>query len=282
VLEAGAREAGVRIETGRKVTRVDLSGATPGLGFADGPAARPGLLVGADGVRSLVRPALVGERQPEFTGHVAWRALVAAPGDGRWDVAAEAQVFMAPGRHVVAYPLRGGRLLNLVAVEERQDWVEEGWHHAGEPDEMRRRFAAFAEPLRGWLGRVETCMVWGLFRHPVAARWHGPGVALLGDAAHPTLPFLAQGACMALEDAHALARALSEHDTEAAALAGYEAGRVGRVRRIVDAATANARNYHLGGIERRAAHAALRVIDRVAPGVMLGRFDWLYGYDATA
>jgi salicylate hydroxylase len=208
---------------------------------------------------------------------VAWRALV--PGAGE---PAEAQVFMGPGRHLVAYPLRGGALVNLVAVEERAAWAAEGWHHAGEPGEMRRAFAGFGGPVPGWLAEVEACALWGLFRHPVASRWHGPGAVLLGDAAHPTLPFLAQGACMALEDAWVLAESLEREGSEAAALASYQAARRDRVVRIVNAATANARNYHLRGPARAVAHAGLRAIGGVAPGAMLARFDWLYGHDVTA
>jgi salicylate hydroxylase len=221
--------------------------------------------------------ALHGEMRPRFTGQVAWRALV--PGRGE---PAEAQVFMGPGRHLVAYPLRGGALVNLVAVEERTAWAEEGWNHRGEPGEMRRAFAGFGGPVSGWLAQVEECALWGLFRHPVASRWHGPGAVLLGDAAHPTLPFLAQGACMALEDAWVLAECLGREGSDAAAFASFQAARRDRVVRIVNAATANARNYHLRGPARAVAHAGLRAIGRAAPGAMLARFDWLYGHDVTA
>ena len=109
-----------------------------------------------------------------------------------------------------------------------------------------------------------------------------PGVAVLGDAAHPTLPFLAQGACMALEDAWALAAALDATDDTAEAMAAYQGARRPRVSRIIEAANANARNYHLRGPPAAVAHAALRTADRVAPGRVLARFDWLYGHDATA
>ncbi|RDC74478.1 monooxygenase [Rhodovulum sp. 12E13] len=278
VLERGAREAGVTIELGARVEALTLGERGATVRMADGGALRPGLLVGADGLHSRVRAELVGEARPRFTGQVAWRALIPCP-EG---VASEAQVFMGPGRHLVAYPLRGGRLLNIVAVEERAEWAEEGWHNAGDPDELRAAFRDFGGSVREWLGRVERCMLWGLFRHPVAGRWHAPGVAILGDAAHPTLPFLAQGACMALEDAWTLAATLDAHDGDAAALAAWQGVRRPRTLRIVDAATANARNYHLRGARAAAAHAALRAADRLAPGAVLGRFDWLYGHDVTA
>jgi salicylate hydroxylase len=135
--------------------------------------------------------------------------------------------------------------------------------------------------VRGWLDRVEDPGLWGLFLHPVAALWHGGGAVILGDAAHPTLPFLAQGANLALEDAWVLADMLAGHDTPGAAFAAFQAARVERVTRAIDAARANARNYHLTGVRRVVGHAGLRVLGAVAPGAMLGRFDWLYGLDVT-
>ena len=136
--------------------------------------------------------------------------------------------------------------------------------------------------MRDWLERLDEVMVWGLFRHRVASQWHGSNAVLIGDAAHPTLPFLAQGACMALEDAWVLAESLVNHDGANAALDHFEAVRKPRTRRIVDAATSNARNYHLRiGPVRRVAHSGLRLLGAVAPGFMPERFDWLYAHDVT-
>ncbi len=277
LLEAQARAVGVTIETDAGVRDVLLSDEGAALRMGDGSERRASLVIGADGLHSRVRVALEGERPPDFTGQVAYRALIPAP-DG---VPSEAQVFMGPGRHIVAYPLRNGALLNLVAVEERAHWAEEGWHHTGDADHLRATFQGFEGRAASWLASIDRCMVWGLFKHPVARRWHAPGVVMIGDAAHPTLPFLAQGACMALEDAWILVRALTGYETDSAAFAAYQAVRRPRVERIVAAATANARNYHLGGAKRVAAHTVLRMVNVVAPGVMLNRFDWLYGYDVT-
>jgi salicylate hydroxylase len=259
VLEAGAREAGAAIRTGVRL----------------GPEA-PGLLLGADGLHSTLRAALNGEARPFFTGQVAWRALVADP-----EAAPEVQVFMGPRRHLVTYPLAWG-LRNIVAVEERTDWAAEGWHHEDDPDNLARAFAAFAPEVRGWLAQVEQVHLWGLFRHPVAARWHDDRRAILGDAAHPTLPFLAQGANMALEDAWVLADRLDRLPAPAA-FAAYQQARRDRVARVIAAANANARNYHLANpLLRAAAHAALRLGGTLAPAAALRRFDWIYGHDVTA
>lgn len=279
ILRQGAVEAGVTLRLGVRVGAVSLNGVRPVMGIAGG-AEDCALLIGADGLHSATRAALNGASAPFFTHQVAWRALIA--GDGGPDVA---EVHMGPGRHLVSYPLRGGSLRNIVAVEERQAWAEEGWALRDDPMDLRRAFASFSPRVRGWLDQVEEVWLWGLFRHEVAQVWQRAlpqgGVAILGDAAHPTLPFLAQGACMALEDAWVLAASLAGSDSLAAGLAAYEAARKPRCARIVQAANANARLYHLGGVARPLAHLALHLGGQIAPRAVLGRFDWLYGVDVT-
>ena len=284
LLAQGAREAGVELHLAHRIEGMDLAPDGPVLTTATGASIRPGLLIGADGLHSVVRAALNGAAAPAFTGQVAWRAVIPAePG-----AEPVAEVHMGPGRHLVSYPLRGGTLRNIVAVEERSRWVEEGWTLRDDAMEVRLAFAGFSPRVRGWLDQSQDCWLWGLFRHPVAARWGwtapeapGAGVAILGDAAHPTLPFLAQGANMALEDAWVLAQALAVHDSLAAALAAYQAARRGRTLAIVEAATANARNYHLRSPLRGVAHLGLRAASRLAPGRLLARYDWIHGHDVT-
>ncbi|MFV0360015.1 FAD-dependent monooxygenase [Tropicimonas sp.] len=280
LLEQGARDAGVDIRTGQNVSSVDLSGDRPVLNIDGGAPVEAPLLVGADGLHSRVRAALLGPETAVFTGNIAWRALLPVePGA----VPDEAQVFMGPGKHLVAYPLRDGTVLNLVGTQERKEWLAEGWNHKGDPFAFREIFRDFGQPVRGWLERVENVMVWGLFRHQVAPHWYRSGAALLGDAAHPTLPFLAQGACMALEDAWVLAESLAEAGSTDAAMARYQTLRKPRCRRIVDAATANARNYHLRSAPvRMVAHTGLRLIQKASPRFMADRFAWLYTCDVTA
>ncbi len=276
VLERGAREAGVEIALGCRVAEVLPAGRVITEG---GEVLEAGLVVGADGLHSVARRAILGPEEPVFTHQLAWRALIEAEAP----LPPEAQLFLAPGRHLVAYPLRGGRLVNLVGCEEQAEWAEEGWQVPGEPSGFRSAFAGFGGPVPGWLGRVETVRRWGLFRHGVAARWHRERLVILGDAAHPTLPYLAQGAAMGLEDAWVLAAALDGAEGREAGLAAFQAARAARCRRIVDAATENARNYHLpAGPKRWLAHRALGAASRFAPGVLPGRFDWLWGEDVTA
>ena len=259
VLAKGASDAGVEIVLGQELL--------PEASDAD-------LILGADGWRSQFRAAMNPHETPFFTGQVAWRAMI--PDDGY----PEANVFMGPGRHLVSYPLAGG-LRNIVAVEEREVWAEEGWFNRDDPGTVRTAFAEFGGPVPGWLAHLDEVHLWGLFRYPVAPKWHdGAKIAILGDAAHPTLPFLAQGANMALEDAWVLADCL-EAMPQATALARCQELRQARTTRIVDAASANARNYHLRGITRLVAHTVLRFGGTMAPNAPLKRFSWLYDYDAT-
>lgn len=274
-----ARAEGVQIRLLQKVDQVEIEAdGRASLRLNTGGVLQADLLIGADGLHSPTRRAVAPPSDPFFTGQVAWRMLVpAAPG-----IPSEARLFMGPGRHLVTYPLRGGTLRNIVAVEEQKTWAREGWTHAGDPARVVRAFSAFAPEIRGWLSEAREVHLWGLFRHPVAPRWHMGRAAILGDAAHPTLPFLAQGACMALEDAWVLAACMAEADTVEAAFERYQDLRLPRCRRIVEAATKNATRYHLApGPIRSLAHGALRAVNAISPDMALRQFDWVYSADVT-
>lgn len=260
VLEAAARADGVTIRLGHEIAELpDLP-----------------LLVGADGLHSQIRQALNGTETPFFTGQTAWRALIPDTLPDPF-----ARVFMGPGRHLVSYPLAQG-LRNIVAVIERPGWTAEGWSHQDDPANLRAAFAGFGGPLPDWLAKVDQVGIWGLFRHRVATRWHDDRRVILGDAVHPTLPFMAQGAVMAIEDAWMLAACLDATPDQPAALARYQAMRAPRVRRVIEAANGNARNYHLSGPARVIGHAGLRVVAQLSPERLMGRFDWIYDYDPLA
>lgn len=281
LLREGATAAGVEIRLGCKIDRIDLSGPLPLLHLTNGTSEYAPLLFGADGLHSPLRTALNGTEAPFFTHQVAWRATIANVGDADPLV----EVHMGPGRHLVSYPLRGGRLRNIVAVEERGDWTAESWSLQDDPANLQRAFSSFSPKVRGWLEQVDLPNLWGLYRHPVAPVWTKTlpqgAVAILGDAAHPTLPFLAQGANMALEDAWVLAQNLSQHGATSAALTAYQTARKPRTAAIVAAANRNARAYHLSGPVRRIAHLGLQIGGTFAPNFALSRFDWIYGHDVT-
>lgn len=282
LLRGAALSAGVDMRLNQKIDRVDLSGPLPLLHLGDGTTQSAPLLIGADGLHSPVRTALNGREAPFFTHQVAWRATI--PNTAGSDPLVE--VHMGPGRHLVSYPLRDGRLRNIVAVEERGGWTAESWSLQDDPANLQAAFASFSPKVRGWLAQVDAPNLWGLFRHSVAPVWHKAtsqgGVAILGDAAHPSLPFLAQGANMALEDAWCLAACLANDDHLQAALANFQSARQGRTAAIVAAADGNALAYHLSGPVRLMAHFGLRIGGRVAPNFALGRFDWIYRHDVTA
>lgn len=261
LLADAAKTAGAELETDREITPPSDGSALEG----------DDLLIGADGLHSAMRAVLLAQDTPFFTGQVAWRGVIEGA-----DNAPVIQVHMGPGRHLVSYPLTQGRR-NIVAVEERSEWAEEGWSHLDDPANLRAAFASFTPRVRQWLEDIDQVHLWGLFRHPVASRWFAAQQVMLGDAAHPTLPFLAQGANLALEDAATLARVLKDGRP----LQNYQDMRQTRVRRVVDAASANARNYHLAGAQRVIGHTLLRVAGTLAPKAALNRFDWLYRFDAT-
>lgn len=278
LLADAARARGVTVRLLQKVRGI-APGAPVEITLCTGDSTDADLVIGADGLHSVVRPVLNGTAEPFFTGQVAWRAVV----PNVVDHPPEARVHMGPGRHLVSYPLRGGSVVNLVAVEERRGWVEEGWSQSDDAGNLRAAFAGFGGDVPALLGQVARPGLWGLFRHPVARSWHGEGVALLGDAAHPTLPFLAQGANMAMEDAWVLADALAQGPDMVSGLQAYQQRRRDRVSRVIEAANGNARKYHLRNpLVRGVAHLGLGAIGRVAPGAMLRQFDWIYRHDVTA
>lgn len=277
-LRAAAVDAGVHLRLGVHVAEVTAASHHVDLTFADGSAEKHPMVVAADGLHSAARAHLNPRSKPFFTGQVAWRALIPA-GQA---LAPEAHVFMGPGRHLVRYPLRGGALINIVAVEERDAWAPEDWALTDDPRNLRAAFTDFCPEIKTLLADVEVANLWGLCRHPVAQVWYNGPLVLLGDAAHPTLPFLAQGANMALEDAWVLAERLAGIADVGEALHSYQSARKSRTARIVEAANDNAANYHLRpGPYRLAAHTALRAAGRLAPHLVTGRFNWIYDHDVT-
>ncbi|MDG1431830.1 MAG: FAD-dependent monooxygenase [Paracoccaceae bacterium] len=275
VLAKGARDAGVTIRLLQKVSEISDAGS-PHVVTQSGDTFHADVIVGADGVHSVARKKILGQTSPFFTHQVCWRATI--PNDLHFP--AQVRLYMGPKRHLVCYPLRGGELLNIVAVQERHAWADEGWHHEDDPKNLEAAFADFGNEVHALLERVEQVSLWGLFRHEVAPRWHNDYTALLGDAAHPTLPFLAQGANMALEDGWVLAKSLGENSNVAEALSQYQSKRIDRVRKVIDTASGNAWKYHLSFPPLRwLAHTGLRIVSQVSPSKLVRQFDWIYGHD---
>lgn len=280
-LERAAEAADVSFRFGQTVAVVGRAGDVT---LESGERLSGDLVLGADGVRSVTRGALFGPEDPRFTGQVAWRALVPADEALRQAVPREATVWAGPGAHLVTYYVRGGDLLNIVAVEEQSGWREEGWHHAGDAAELRARFADWHGSAQLVLGAVREARRWALYDRAPLASWAAGHVALIGDACHPMLPFMAQGAAMGLEDAVVLAGLLGapgEADIDAA-LARYEAIRKPRTSRMQARSRANADLYHfsggLGDFRRRAMFAVARAV----PPVASAQLGWIYSHDPVA
>jgi salicylate hydroxylase len=198
---------------------------------------------------------------------------------------AQSTVWMGRGRHLVHYPIKGGAEINLVGVVERPDWEEESWTMPGEPAAMRADFGGWHRSVDDLLGRVDTAWRWALHERKPPSVWHAGRAALLGDACHAMPPFLAQGACMALEDAVVLARRMAaEPGNPAHALRDYAEARRERTERAQRESWQNAWRFHLkSGVLRLCVYGALGIYDKLAPGRSARMFDWLYEYDpATA
>ena len=236
-------------------------------------------LIGADGVWSTVRSRAFGEAQPKFSGYVAWRGTVATSALPREFTAPRVRLWLGRNAHLVAYPLRGGQRINVVAIGAG-DWNRPGWSEAGDPREISRLFEASRwPPTARWLiGAVEEWRRWALFEVATGEWCKGP-VALLGDAAHAMLPFAAQGAAMAIEDAAVLAQCLAQEPNDVdAALIHYAAKRRPRIARMRRAAQQNGRIYHMGGPMAFARNAAMRLL---GGSRLMARQDWIYDWRAA-
>lgn len=267
-------ELGARVESvasGEKQAAVTLNGAKQ---------FEADLIVGCDGIHSLVRKTLHGAQSPRFTGNMCWRALTPANVFPRRLVAPDMTIWMGPLGHIVVYYIRGGQFVNMVASRETRTWVEESWSVESSAQEMSAAFPNVNGDMRMLLERAQSCFKWGLFDRDPLPWWSRGRITLLGDAAHPMLPFLAQGAAMAIEDGFVLAREISSPDDLASALQRYEAIRRPRTTQVQLAARAQADVFHLTSPAARLKRwLKLDRFTRADPK-LLNR-DWLYEHDAT-
>ena len=244
------------------------------LHFEDGTVARGDILIGADGLKSVVRAQMFGAAPAVYTGDGAWRLVVPIENLPKDILPPVMSVFMGPGGHVVCYYLRSGKLLNFVGLVETDEISEESWT-------MRFPWERLKADYVGWHPVIQTiidcanrdeCYRWSLHRREPTMNWSTKRVTLLGDSAHPTLPYLAQGAVMSIEDGAVFTRALAMSDDIAEALQIYQRNRIDRTARIVRQSTENRALFHLGSQE--AIRAAFSKRDEGAD-----RNAWLYSYN---
>lgn len=291
VLREATIKAGIALTTGCRVTgyqnhqdAIEVLTQTGSL--------QADLLVGADGIHSAVQRDM-GRQESTFTGQVAWRGLVPAHKIAKGLVPPDATIWVGPGRHFVAYYLRGGELINFVAVEEREQWADESWAQTGSMTQLRKAFAGWHESVETLLAASDECHLWGLFDRPVLPQWHAGRAVLLGDASHPMLPFMAQGGAMALEDAYVLASSLASNlasnlspnlnnaNTLQAALKAYEAARKPRIAYVQSRARANAKLFHLRSAFATGLRRAQFGLAGMIPHAARLPLDRLYGENVT-
>jgi salicylate hydroxylase len=278
ILAARARQADADVVRLNRVVvgfEEDAKGVT--LRLADGSSARGDLLIGADGLKSAVRRQFLGDVPATYTGDAAWRVVVTTDRLPPNLLERVMSVFMGPGGHIVCYYLRGGALLNFVGIVETDELSEESWT-------VKLPWAMLKSHYEGWHPAIQTiieaadkneCYRWSLFNRPPIHNWSTARVTLLGDAAHPTLPYLAQGAVMAIEDGAVLTRALAAAPSIAEALQLYQRNRIDRTARIVLQSSANRELFHLKSEAEIRARFATK-----DEGVDRNR--WLYSYNPLA
>ena len=260
-----------RIHLGTKCTGFEQDEA----GVTLNGEVRGDALIGADGVHSTIRQELFGADQPQFTGIIAWRGIIPLEETPRM----VGTNWVGPGGHVVHYPLRGGKVMNFVGALERSDWRVESWSARGTTEELAADFAGWHEDVQALIRNIPVPYKWALMTRPPLERWTVGRVTLLGDACHSMVPFLAQGAVMAIEDGYMLARCLKAFPV-AQALARYENARRARTRRAVEGSADNIGRFH-NRVLADPAHAREYVEREWAGQNVASRYEWLFRYDVT-
>jgi salicylate hydroxylase len=265
----------LRLGAGVEDFAVDAKGVTVQARTSCGAIDERGIaLVGADGLWSTVGARLGQHTRPRFCQRSAWRAVVPADRVSEPFRAPLIFLWLGPDAHLAHYPVNNGRAINIVAIV-RDAWQQPGWSSEGQSAELMVRFGGWAPAPRGLLAVPERWLKWALFDRPRLRCWSDGPITLLGDAAHPMLPFLAQGGAMAVEDAAVLAECLGAVDEPRTALAAYEQLRQQRTARAQRAARINGIAYHLKGPAAFLRDLALRAGGGES---LLRRYDWLYGW----
>lgn len=270
-LEDGAAH---RLHTAHRVTGYRQDEQKIEAILADGTSLTGDALIAADGIHSTIREQMLGPQTPRFTGNVAWRATV--PMDLLGDLAPPptACIWVGPQRHAVTYRLRGGKLANFVGVVEQQDWQKESWTEAGDRADVLADFEGWHPTITRIISQAQQHYRWALFDREPLSRWTDGRAALLGDACHPMLPFLAQGAVMAIEDAWVLAQQLEQVTEPSRALSDYAHSRQPRSAKVQRGSRANMKTFHH---RSPIAYLPFWLVGKLRPQYFHARQDWLYG-----
>ena len=250
--------------------------------FADGTSASGDLLVGADGIHSVIRTQMLGPDRPRYTGMIAWRAVAPVSVLGNTPPPPTACVWTGSKRHAVTYLLRRGSLANFVGVVERKEKHIESWSATGAKADALKDFKKWNPAIRGILEAADKINLWALYDRDELATWRDGRAVLLGDACHPMLPFMAQGAVMAIEDAFVLAREANAQASLSEALETYETLRKPRTTKTQLGARGRAHLFHRRNpITQLATYGPMWIAGRTATKTIYGQNDWLFSYDAV-
>lgn len=269
-----------RVHVGHRLVDLEQNDERVIARFDNGATVEADLLVGADGIHSRVRHVVFGPEKPRFTGCVAWRGLVPAERIRHLDIEVASHNWMGPDGHFVHYWVSAGRFMNVVCVVEHGSWTSDSWTDKGNVADALARYEGWHPTVRSLISAFPETYIWALHDRLPLPHWSDGRVTLLGDACHPMLPFMAQGAAQSIEDGAALATLLKAMpDDVPAALARYEEVRKPRATRLQQASAANRTRFHLhDGPEQRARDAAMAASgDR-----SIGNIGWLYLHDASA
>lgn len=282
VLVQACLKAGIELMLGATVTGYKENTETNqvSLFLDDGQTLTADLLIGADGIHSKIREQILGRQKAIFMGQVAWRGVIPVS-DLSVEIKPDACVWVGQNRHFVSYYLRGGEYVNFVAVEERNDWTSESWREEGDIEALKQSFSGWHPEVTELLAAASSTFLWALNGRDELPTWHQGRVVLLGDACHPMLPFMAQGAAMAIEDAYVLAKCLADYKMSDA-LVEYEKIRKPRATKIQKMSKANASLYHMhGGVLGKLKLKALQAASHFVPDVIQSKLDSVYGHDVT-
>ncbi|MDB5941974.1 MAG: salicylate 1-monooxygenase [Ramlibacter sp.] len=253
--------------------------------LTDGSTLKADVVVGADGIHSAVRQSLFGNAPPRFTGNACWRGMTPTSALEPGLLPPDMTVWFGPGASVVHYYIRGGSVINWMAAFESDQWAEESWTAEGTRDEAVARFADWHPSVRSLVTKSDRYLKWGLFDRDPLPQWSKGRITLMGDACHPMLPYLAQGACMALEDGYAVADALAKGGSDvAASLQRYEQARRERTARVQLLARQRSIENHLRDEDAMRARDErfARVRAEAATGKHAYGIEWIYEHDVTA
>jgi salicylate hydroxylase len=277
---AVAARANVTLKFSTHVVAVEPGESSSVVLFSDGSSQTFDIVIGADGIHSVVRPCVGGVDKPRFSGSAAYRALV--PRSAVEDLPIDVTNRMGPDRHVVSYFIGRNRShLNLVCISPEDSWESESWTEQGTMEDLYSRFEGWSFDFLSLLGRVEEPVFrWALYDREPLEQWGIGTTTLLGDACHPMLPFMAQGSCQAIEDAVVLARCLSDVGTSDAvsALRRYEDARQGRTAQVQTSSFMNRDLFHM--VDGQEQQDRDLIFSISPPGMSI--LDWVYEYDALA